>query len=168
MEKFKKVLKIIYRVYSVFCVCVTSLLLIAAIVVWANFGKITGKALEIVVDNFNTEINSVASTFFATAITDNSFKFNSIKTISGGGLQADFTINNNAVSREEIAGYAQKTNEELISEFGITAADIPSEILPFLTTIKQSLVLDFKDNNGNPVLSREITSQEIMELLGSF
>jgi len=167
MEKFKKVLKVIYRVYSIFCVCVTSLLLIAAIVVWANFGKITGKALELVVDNFNTEINTAVSTFFTTAITDDSVKFNSIKTISGGGLQADFTVNNNAVSKEELASYAQKTNEELLSEFGITAADIPPDILPILSTVKQSLVLDFKDNNGNPVLSREITSEEITRLLGS-
>jgi len=168
MEKFKKVLKVIWRVYSVFCVVITSLLLIAAIVVWANFGKITGKVLEFAVDNFNTEINTAVSTYFAAAVTDDSIKFNSIQTVKGGGLQADFTINNNAVSKEEIAGYAEKTNEELLSEFGITAADIPSEILPLLTTVKQSLVLDFKDNNGNPVLSREITSQEIMKLLGSF
>ncbi len=161
----KKVLKAIFRVYSIFCVCVTTLLLIAAIVVWANFGKITGKALEIVVDNFNTEINSVVSTFFDTAITDDSVKFNSIKTLKGGGLQADFTINNNAVSKEELAEYSQKTNEELLSEFGITAADIPPDILPVLSTVKQSLVLDFKDNNGNPVLTREITSEEITKLL---
>jgi len=166
MEKFKKVLKVIYRVYSVFCVVVTSLLLIAAIVVWINFGRITGRALELVVDNFNTEINSAVSTYFAAAVTDDSVKFNSIQTVRGGGLQADFTIGNN-VSKDEIAGYAQKTNEELLSEFGITAADIPSEILPFLTSVKQSLLLDFKDDNGNPVLSREISSQEIMRLLGS-
>jgi len=166
MEKFKKVLKVIGRVYAVFCVVITSLLLIAAIVVWANFGRIAGKALEIVVDNFNPQINSVVSTYFSTAITDDSIKFNSIQTVRGGGLQADFTIGNN-VPREELAGYAEKTNEELLSEFGITAADIPPEILPLLTTVKQSLVLDFKDNNGNPVLSREISSQEIMKLLGS-
>jgi len=164
MEKFKKVLKVIGRVYTVICVVITSLLLIAAIVVWANFGRITGKVLEVVIDNFNTEINSAVSTYFTTAVTDDSIKFNSIQTVKGGGLQADFTV---AASKEEIAGYAEKTNEELLSEFGITAADIPLEILPLLTTVKQSLVLDFKDDNGNPVLSREISSQEIMKLLGS-
>jgi len=168
METFKKVLKVIFRVYSIFCICVTTLLLIAAIVVWANFGKITGKALELVVNNFNSEINSVVSTFFTSAITDDSVRFDSIRTLKGGGLQADFTVNNNAFSREDLASYAQKTNEELLSEFGITAADIPPDILPILTTVKQSLVLDFKDNNGNPVLSREITSEEITRLLGSF
>jgi len=112
-------------------------------------------------------VNTAVSTYFASAITDDSIKFDSIKTISGGGLQADFTINDKAVSKEELAGYAEKTNEELLSEFGITVADIPEDILPLLTTVKQSLVLDFKDNNGNPVLSREITYKEIMELLGS-
>jgi len=167
METFKKVLKIIFRVYAIFCICVTTLLLIAAIIIWANFGKITGKVLELVVDKYNTEINTAVSTFFTSAITDDSIRFDSIKTLKGGGLQADFTINNNAVSREDLASYAQKTNEELLSEFGITATDIPPDILPLLTTVKQSLVLDFKDNNGNPVLSREITSEEITKLLGS-
>ena len=167
MEKFKNIMKVVYRVYSIICVFITTVLIIAAIVVWANLGRITGKALEIAVDNFSTEINTAVSNFFVTAIPDDSVRFNSIRTLSGGGLQAEFTINNNIVPMEEIAGYAQKTNEELLVEFGITAADIPSEILPVLNMVKQSLVLDFTDNNGNQVLSREITSAEIARLLGN-
>ena len=167
MEKFKKVLKVIYKVYSIFCAVVTTLLLIAAITVWVNFGRITGKAIEIVVDNFNTEINSAIQSQINSAIPDGSVRFNSIKTIKGGGLQADFTVNTSVITMEEIAGYAEKTNEELLAEFGITAADIPREILPILSTVKQSFVLDFKDSKGNPVLSREITVNEIMKLLES-
>ena len=167
MEKYKNVLKRVYRVYSVICVCITTILIIAAIATWVGFGNFAGKALEIVVANFNTEINTAVSTFFATVITDDSIRFNSIKTLSGGGLQAEFTVNNNVVSSEEIAGYAQKTNEELLQEFGITAADIPSAILPILSSVKQLLVLDFVDNNGNSVLSRDVTAAEIMRLLGN-
>lgn len=166
MEKFKKVLKIIYTVYSIICVVIVSLLLITAIVIWANFGKITGKALEIAVDNFGTEINSALSSYLNSAITDDSIKFKSIKTLPGGGLQADFSIDTKSISMDEIAGYAEKSNEELLKEFGITAADVPKEFLPLLSTVKQSLVLDFKDDKGNPVLSREITAKEISQLLG--
>lgn len=166
MEKFKKVLKIIYTVYSIICVVIVSLLLIVAITVWVNFGKITGKALEIAVDNFGTEINSALSSYINSAIIDDSVRFNSIRTIQGGGLQADFTVNTRVVSMDEIAEYAEKSNEELMAEFGITAADVPQEFLPLLASVKQSLVLDFKDDRGNPVLSREITAKEISELLG--
>jgi hypothetical protein len=37
----KKALGIIYRVYSIFCMCMTAILIITAIVLWVNFGKIT-------------------------------------------------------------------------------------------------------------------------------
>ncbi|MDR2965288.1 MAG: hypothetical protein LBU88_05895 [Treponema sp.] len=167
MEKFKNVLKIVYRVYSIICVCITTILIIAAIIICANFGKITGKALELVVDNFNQEINTVISSFFAESITNDSIRFNSIRTIKGGGLQAEFSVNNNVVSSEEIASYAEKTNEELFEEFGITADTIPPDILTILGMVKQSLVLDFVDNNRKNVLSREITSAEIKKLLGN-
>ncbi|MDR2965843.1 MAG: hypothetical protein LBU88_08715 [Treponema sp.] len=167
MEKFKKVLKIMYRIYSIFCVVITTILIIAAIIICVNFGRITGKALELVIYNFNNEINSVISSFFAASITNDSIKFNSISTVKGGGLQAEFSINNNVVSDEEIASYSEKTNEELFEEFGITSIDIPSDILMILGTVKQSLVLDFVDNNRKKVLSREITSAEIKKLLGN-
>lgn len=36
----KKVLKIVYRVYAVFCMCVTAILFIGAIVLLINFGRI--------------------------------------------------------------------------------------------------------------------------------
>jgi hypothetical protein len=41
MKKMKKILRILFSVYSVFCMCMTAILLIAAIVLWVNFGKIT-------------------------------------------------------------------------------------------------------------------------------
>jgi len=40
-DSVKKVLGTIYRVYSIFCMCMTGILLVAAIVLWINFGKIT-------------------------------------------------------------------------------------------------------------------------------
>jgi len=47
-DSVKKVLETIYRVYSIFCMCMTGILLIAAIVLWINFGKIT----DFLISNF--------------------------------------------------------------------------------------------------------------------
>ena len=157
----KKVLKIILRVYAVFCTCVFTLLLIAGIVAWANRGKITAKVIENVVENFNTEINGVVSGYFAASIPDNSIQFESIQTVKGGGLQAAFKVNDDT----DFGEYRNKSNEEIISELGITAADIPAEIMPVLLMLKETLVLDFKDKNGNPAFNRAIPSEEIMKLL---
>ena len=162
MEKLKKILKIALRVYTIFCACVFTVLLIAGITAWVNRGKITAKVIENVVENYNSEINDVISGYFETAAAGNSVKFESIQTVKGGGLQAAFSVNDNM----DLNGYKDKSNEELIAELGLTANDIPDEIKPLLSMVKETLVLDFKDKNGKDVFSRAISTKEIMELLG--
>ena len=163
----KKVLKIALRVYSIFCMCVVTILLIAGIVVLINFGKITAYFLGKVVDSYNTEINMAISSFLDTSIPDNSIQFKSITTVKGGGLLAEFNVNDNLVNGVNIGDYQGLSNEELIAELGITADSIPAEFLPMLQMVKETLVLDFVDANGNQILNRTITSKEITELLQS-
>ncbi|MCL2185652.1 MAG: hypothetical protein FWB86_07360 [Treponema sp.] len=166
MEKFKKILKIIYKVYSIFCVILVSLLIIASLVIIINFNKITSYAIEQVVDNYNEGINEMIAGYFESSVTDNSIEFVSFKTVPGGGLQASFNIDKNAIAGVDIANYKDKTNEELITELGITANDIPSEIKSLLLMTKQTLVLDFNDFSGNNVINRVIKPEDIKTLLG--
>jgi hypothetical protein len=163
MEKFKKVLKIIFRVYSIICTVLFTLLLIAAIVVWANFGKITGSVLTRVVSSYNTEINTIVSNFFTESIPADILQFQSIQTLSNGSLQASFQLENNAMTGIDISGFQNKSNIEILTELGITSADIPPEVKSILSLVKQTLVLDFKDRNGNLIINREITLEEIAD-----
>ena len=164
----KKILKTALKVYAIFSMCIVTILLITAIVVWISFGKITAFAVEKVIDNYNTELNEIVTGYFRTAIPDNSIQFRSLQTISGEGLQASFRVNNNILSGVDINSFQNKTNEEIISELGITINDIPNEIRSLLAITKQALVLDFVDANGNAVINRRISSKEIEELLKGF
>ena len=161
----KRILKIILKAYMILCTALFSLLLIAAIIVLINFGKVTSFVIEKAVDNFNTELNSIVSGFFLDSMTDNTIQFESITTIPGGGLQASFTVDNSVVTDFDMNNIQNKTNMELIEEFGITLNDIPLEARNILSMVNQKLVLNFKDGNGNPVINREISSREIAEFL---
>ena len=161
----KKVLKIMLRVYAIFSMCIVTILIIGGIVVLINFGKITAFAIGKVVDNYNTEINNFISDYFTAAIPDDSIQFESLQTIKGGGLQAAFRLDDKAMADIDINSYKDMSNEEILSELGITAADIPAEIMPLLSTVKETLVLDFKDKNGNAIFNRAISSKELSELL---
>ena len=159
----KKILGIILRVYAVICMSIVTLFLITAMVVLFNFGRITAFAIEKVVDNYNIELNDIISNVFSTSITNKDIKFESIQTVAGGGLQASFSINNSAAAGIDLNNYQNKSNDEIISELGITVDDIPAEIKSLLLITKQTLVLNFKDLNGNEI-NRAITAEEIQKL----
>jgi hypothetical protein len=144
---------------------IVTLLLITLLVVWINFGRITSFIIGNVVNNYNSELNDIISNVFSELITDKSIQFESIKTVAGGGLQASFKVDNNVLSNVDIGNYQNKTNNEIISDLGITADNIPAEVKFLLTTTKQPLVLNFNDANGNPIINREISTREIQELL---
>jgi len=163
--KVKNVLKIILRVYCIICTVLFTAILITGIVVWANLGKITGTILVRVVDNFNTEINSIVSNFFSESVPQDIAQFQSIKTLDNGSLQASFQIENNAMAGIDIDSFQNKSNMEILEELGITSGDIPAEIKSILSVVKQTLVLDFKDRSGRTIINREITLEEISSFL---
>ena len=161
----KKVFGIILKVYAVFSMCAVTILIIAALIILINFNKITSFAVEKAVNSFNTELNDLVSGFFSAAEIDNSIRFESIKTIQGGGLQASFIIDSAKMPDLNLIGYHNKTNEQIISDLGIIPDDIPGEVKTLLKMTKQKLVLDFKDTRGIPIIQREISAKEIEELL---
>ena len=161
MDKFKKALKIFLRVYSIICTVLFTILLIAAIVVWANIGKITGTVLTSVVNSYNAEINTIVSNFFAESVPSDILQFQSIQTLSNGSLQASFQLENNAMAGIDISGFQNKSNIEILNELGVTSGDISQEVKSILSLVKKTLVLDFKDKNGVTVINREITLEEI-------
>ena len=161
----KDVFRTVIRVYSIFCMCLVTLLLVVVIVVWANFGKITARVMENVINNYNTEINGFISNYFETLVPDNSVKFISMQTIEGGGFHAAFSVNDDAVNDVNISNYQEKSNEEILAELGITAKDLPAKIITLLSKAKEKIIIDFVDKNGSTVLNRTITSEEIKKFL---
>jgi hypothetical protein len=134
------------------------------LVIWINFGKITGFALEKVVENFNTEINTAVSGFFAESI-DDSMKFGSIQTVDDGGIRASFVLDDSVISDPSFNSYLRKSNMQIIRELGITASDIPDEIKPLFSLVKQTLYIDFTDSRGNAIISRAVSLAEINEFM---
>ena len=161
----KAVLKTMLRVYSIFCMCLVTILLIAGIVVWANLGRITASVMERVVNKYNAELNMVISNYLRDSVPDNSIQFISINTVTGGGLHAAFRVNSDVVNDVDISSYQNKSNEEIIAELGITAKDMPGEIISVLSMAKQMLIIDIVDKNGDAVINRKITSEEIQRYL---
>ena len=157
----RKILKIIFRVYMVFCTCAFTIMLVTGTVVWTNFGNINSKLVEKAVDNFGPELNGVVAGFLSTAIPGNSIQFQSIQNTKGGGLQAGFKVNDDI----DFSAYRNKSNQELIAELGLNIEDIPEQIKPLLMMVKETLILDFVDKNGKPVFNREFSPEDIKELL---
>jgi hypothetical protein len=69
MEKVKKTLKVLLRVYAGICIFITTLLIVSVIIAWTNFGKIAAFAIEIAEDNSNTELKSIFMEYFPEGIT---------------------------------------------------------------------------------------------------
>jgi hypothetical protein len=161
----KKVLKIIITVYAIVSMVIVTVLIIGAVVIRANFSRITSFAIEKTVDNFNAEINDIISSHLAVSVKDNSISFESLKTIPSGGLQASFNVDSSALSGIDMQSYQDKSNSEIISDLGITLNDIPQEVITFLKMAGQTLVLDFKDRNGNEIINRALSTKEIEDFL---
>ena len=115
MSKAKKVLGIILRVYAIFCMCVVTILIIAALITWINFGRITASVVEKVVDNYNYELNEFIHSYFAASVPDDSIQFESLQTIKGGGLQAAFRIDNNALADIDINSFKDKNGNAILN-----------------------------------------------------
>ena len=159
-----KILKIIFRVYSFICTFIVTLLLIAALIIGINFRKITSHFIGNVFNSYNTELNGIISGFFEN-LQDDSLQFVNVSAIQGGGLQAAFHVDNRVLKEYDVASFAEKTNEEIISELGLSLDAIPREVINILSMVKETLVLDFVDENGLTIFNREISSDEIVRLL---
>ena len=159
----KKALDVFLRVYSIFCMCIVTLLIIIALVVWINFGRIAGFAIGKVVDNYNVELSNTISRFLANAAPDSLLQFQSIRTVEGGGLYLSFVVDDSDLAKVDIDSYQTKTNIEIINDIGITPQDIPDDIRSILAMVRQTLLIEIKDRRGTTVASRNVSSAEISE-----
>ena len=163
----KNALMIFLKVYSIFCMVVVTMLLITGIIICLNIGRITSFFINYFVDNYNTQLTEIISTHLSLSIPDNSIQLESIKSIQGGGLQATFIVNNDVMAGIDIEAFQGKTNMEILTELGISNKAIPDEIKRLLSLSRGSLVLDFKDNNGNMLNNSVLTNTEITEFLNT-
>ena len=158
-------LKKIFRVYSYICAGIVTLLLIAGIIVWINFGRITASVAERLIDNYNAELNLLIASYFNSAIPGDSVRFESIRILDRRGLEASFSLDDRVIENIDFTSYDRKTNQELISEFGISVGAIPPQVKPLISRTASRLVLNFTDRSGNPVINREISSRDLEELM---
>jgi archaellum component FlaF (FlaF/FlaG flagellin family) len=165
MKSVLKVLKTILLVYMGICTFLFTILLIGALVAWLNIGKITSYALNTAVDNYNTEINRFANDYFKGEIPNNHLQFTSIKTQSDGSIAASFTLSNAVISSADTGSFNNKTARQIINDIGMAPRDLPIDINPLSSIIKQKWYIDFLDENGFIAASREVTLAELAQFL---
>ena len=166
--KLKKTGKIILRIYSVFCMVVTTILIIGTIIFFINIGKLSAVAIGQIIDTYNDQVTETASNIIAQTIPDGSVRIKSIATIEGGGIEADFILDENIIpneTMEQIISYNNMSNQEIIEDLGITPEDIPSEVAVIVSIVRETLILDFEDTQGTPIINRVVTTQEISSFL---
>ena len=166
--RLKKAGKIILRVYSVFCMVFTTLFIIGVIVLLASIGRLSAMAIGQIIDSYNEQVTETASSYISHAVPDGSLRLKAIQTIEGGGIGADFILDENIIpeeTMEQIIGYNNMTNQEIIEDLGITPEDIPSEVAVIVSLVRETLFLDFEDTQGTPVINRVVTTNEISSFL---
>jgi hypothetical protein len=161
-EKLKKIL----RVYEIFSVCFVSLLILAALLIWINIGKITRFAVGKAVDNYNTEITEIISDYLASS--GESMGFRAIQMTKQEGLEVlrfEFEVDNRDLIGVDIDSLHNKSSKELASEFGITPDGIPSQAKSLVQSSKMAVDIYIYDWDDNLVFNRLIMPDEIADFL---
>ena len=166
-SKLKRAGKIALRVYSVFCTVFTTLLIIGVIVLVVNIGRLSAMAIRWTIDNHNEQLVSFVSSALARAFPSGAIRLKAIRTIEGG-IEGQFILDENIIEEErmeEIRAYNNLTNQEIIEDLGLTPEDIPTEVARIVSLVKETLILDFEDTQGAPVIKRVVTTDEISSFL---
>jgi len=161
-EKGKKVL----RVYEIFSVCLISLLILTALIIWINFGRITVFAIEKALDNYETEITELVSEYLAAS--GESMGVRSIQVTRNEGVQAlsfEFSFDTTDLRSVGINTFHNKSSKEIVSELGISPDEIPQEIKSLVQTTKLAVDIYIYDENDNLAFNRLIMPNEIAEFL---
>ncbi|MCL2209387.1 MAG: hypothetical protein FWC19_03535 [Treponema sp.] len=159
-------LKTALRVYKIFSVCLISILIIAALIIWINIGKITVFALKKTLDNYNTEITEMISDYLASS--GESLGVKSIQVVNEEGVQAlrfDFSFDARDLARVDINSYRNKSSKQIVSELGITPEDIPPQIKSLVQSTKLAVDIYILNDDDNIVFNRRIMPNEIAEFL---
>ena len=161
-EKAKKVL----RVYEIFSVCLISLLILTALIVWINFGRITVFAIGKALDNYDTEITELISDYLAAS--GDSMEIKSIQMTRQEGVQAlrfDFMFASRDLQNIGIDTFHNKSSQEIVRELGITPDEIPSEVKSLVQSTRLAVEICIYNEDDNLVFKRLIMPNEIAEFL---
>lgn len=161
-EKLKKAL----RVYEIVSVCIVTLLIIAILLIWINFGRVAKFTIKKALDNYNTEITEIISDFLAAS--GNSMGIKAIQVTKQDGfdvLRFEFEFYSKDLESAGISSFPDKSSKEIISELGITPDQIPNEIKSLVQSTRLAVDIYIYDENDDLAFSRLIMPDEIADFL---
>jgi len=161
-EKLKKVL----HVYKIISVCVVSILIIAALIIWINIGRVTVLAIEMALDNYETEITDLLSDYLAAS--GESMGVRAVQMTNQEGVQAlrfDFSFDSRDLRSVGINTFHNKSSQVIVRELGITPEQIPSEIKSLVQSTRLAVDIYIYDENDNLAFNRLIMPNKIAEFL---
>jgi hypothetical protein len=143
-------------------------LIIAALIVWLNIGRVTVFAIGKALDRYNTEITELISDFFVTS--GESMGFRAIQMTEQDGIPAlrfEFTFDSSDLASVNINSFHNMSSIEIASELGITPDEIPTEIKSLVQSTRLAVDIYIYDENDNVAFNRLIKPEEIADFLNT-